>query len=113
MGPAWERTIRGDDAYGEDDADRNHSPDDKPGSWSVRSYPFSGHLRHKHQSESSAEEARHCEIGGEYKGIGPNYFNRGPGYQEKKEERDGEGNQCDTEIKRESFHEVEIDRSLP
>ena len=41
-----------------------------------------------------------------------NRFNRGPLNIKKKEEGYGEGNECDTKVERESFHVVEIDRSL-
>ena len=42
--------------------------------------------------------------------IGINCYKREP--QNKKEPVEGEGNECDAEIERESFHIGEIDRSL-
>ncbi len=45
--------------------------------------------------------------------VGINCYKREPQNHNKKEPRGGEGNECDTEIERESFHDVvEIYRKL-
>ena len=108
-----ERIREGDDGCREDDADCRNSRDNKPRSRRVRTDSLSGYVCHKYQSEPSAEKACHRQKGGECNGIGTNCFNRGPLNQRKKEEGDGEGNECDTEVEREPFHDVvKIDPSL-